>query len=121
MHSPPPGWGPSQPGPHGPYGNPYQAPAPHAQPPAPGDEVLGLIAPVNVKNGLAFVSGYLGIGALFCMGPVLGIPAVITGVMALKKPELGGAGRAWAGIVMGGLGTLWGAAFLLLRFFIIPR
>ncbi|HEY3355857.1 MAG TPA: hypothetical protein VGQ83_21570 [Polyangia bacterium] len=40
------------------------------------------------------------------MGPVLGIPAVICGILALRRPELGGKFRAWFGIVTGGLMTL---------------
>lgn len=120
----PPGWGP----PSGPAPNPYQAPAHHPQAyPQPYGhssaemEAVGLLVPVNVRNGLAFVSGYLGIGAFFCMGPLLGIPAIITGVMALKKPELGGKGRAWTGIVLGGLGTLWGVVFIVLRVVLAPH
>jgi hypothetical protein len=89
--------------------------APYGQQPDPTQEALGYIVPINVRNGLAFVSGYLGLGGLLCFGPILGIPAIITGMMALKKPELGGQGRAYAGIIMGGLGTLWGLVFLVFR------
>ena len=120
----PPGWGP----PSGQAPNPYQAPVHHPtgypplhEQPSPEMQAVGLIVPVNVRNGLAFVSGYLGIGAFFCMGPLLGVPAIITGFMALKKPELGGQGRAWTGIVLGSLGTLWGAALIILRFVLVPH
>ena len=55
-------------------------------------------------------------------GPPSGpAPAIITGVLALKKPELGGKGRAWTGIVLGGLGTLWGVAFIILRVVLTPH
>lgn len=119
MQQPPPGWG-SPGGGHGPHApNPYQPPAAHAPPPGQpnaGDQALGLIVPINVRNGLAFVAGYLGLGAFFCLGPILGVPAIVTGVLALRKPELGGQGRAWTGIVLGALGSLWGLVFLLWRF-----
>ncbi|MEM9192328.1 MAG: DUF4190 domain-containing protein [Myxococcota bacterium] len=70
------------------------------------ERLLGVIAPVNVKNGMAVASGYLGIFSLFCFGPLLGIPAIITGYLALKKPELGGKGRAYTGIIAGGISTI---------------
>jgi len=75
-----------------------------------GFQPVDLIAPVNVRNGLAVVAGYLGIFSFLCMGPLLGIPAIICGVLALRKKELGGAGRAWTGIICGGLTSL---AFLV--------
>jgi hypothetical protein len=75
-------------------------------PPPQGFQPVDLIAPVNVRNGLAVASGYLGIFSFVCMGPLLGIPAIITGVLALRKRELGGAGRAWTGIICGSLTTL---------------
>jgi hypothetical protein len=84
--------------------------APHQQPQGP--QAVDFIAPVNVKNGLAFASGWLGLLGLFCLGPLLGIPAIITGVMALKRPELGGKVRAWVGIVCGGICcVVWGLYF----------
>jgi len=61
----------------------------------------------------AIASGYL---ALFTVLPLIGIIpavlAVITGVTALKRirqdPALCGKGRAWFGIIFGGLfGTIW--------------
>jgi hypothetical protein len=59
----------------------------------------------------AIASGYL---ALFGVIPVFGLPfsigAIITGFVALsaikKNPDLSGAGRAWFGIIVGGLATL---------------
>jgi hypothetical protein len=59
----------------------------------------------------AIASGYL---ALFGVIPLFGLPfsigAVVTGVVALgalkKNPDLSGAGRAWFGIIVGGLATL---------------
>jgi len=63
----------------------------------------------------AIAAGYLG---LVGMGPICGLPfaigAVICGVIALKQikrdPSLSGAGRAWFGIIAGGviypLGTI---------------
>ncbi len=59
----------------------------------------------------AIASGYL---ALFGIIPLFGLPlsigAIITGFVALsaikKNPDLSGAGRAWFGIIVGGLATL---------------
>ena len=122
MQNPPPGAPTTgDAGPQGP--NPYSPPHPHdEQRPHPGQqpppiEAIDFIVPVNVKNGLAVASGYLGIFSLFCFGPLLGIPALITGYLALKKPHLGGKGRAWTGIITGGIATvvyplIWVAANL---------
>jgi hypothetical protein len=81
----------------------------------PVDDGLGLIVPINVRNGLAFASGYLGIFSFF-LGPVLGVPAIATGILALRKPHLGGQGRAWTGIVLGGITTLFYGGLILLMF-----
>jgi hypothetical protein len=115
---PPPGYAPPGYAPPG-YAPPGYAP-PGAYPPPPGGygyppppqgfQPVDIIAPVNVRNGLAVVAGYLGIFSFVCMGPLLGIPAIICGILALRKKHLGGAGRAWTGIVCGGLTTL---AFLV--------
>jgi hypothetical protein len=67
----------------------------------------------------AIVAGYMGLFALF---PFLGIPAgimgVILGIIALRKinrdPSLSGKGRAWFGIVAGGIFSLLWLAFLAL-------
>ncbi len=58
----------------------------------------------------AIAAGYLG---LFAILPMIGLPfailAVVFGVVALKKirldPSLSGKGRAWFGIIVGGLMT----------------
>lgn len=67
----------------------------------------------------AIAAGYL---ALFGIIPVFGLPfsigAIICGVVALKAigqdPQLSGAGRAWFGIIVGGLMTLIGIGCLLI-------
>jgi len=63
----------------------------------------------------AIVAGYLG---LFCLlpNPFTCVPAVVCGVVALRtinrNPQLTGEGRAWFGIVMGGLNiVLWAYVF----------
>jgi hypothetical protein len=106
------------------YGYPPGAYPPGAYPPGygyppqqpQGFQPVDLIAPVNLRNGLAAAAGYMGIFSFFCFGPLLGIPAIICGALALKKKDqLGGAGRAWTGIICGALGTL---VYLLV--FLIP-
>ncbi len=69
-----------------------------------------MILPVG-RPVSAIASGYL---ALFGVIPLFGLPfslgAIITGFVALsaikKNPDLSGAGRAWFGIIVGGLATL---------------
>jgi hypothetical protein len=66
----------------------------------------------------AIASGYL---ALFGIIPGCGLPfsigALITGIVALKAikkdPSLSGSGRAWFGIVVGGIMTLISAVVLV--------
>ncbi len=63
------------------------------------------------KKGLAITSLVLGILSVACLMFITGIPAVITGIMALnrtsRKPgEYGGRGLAIAGIALGAAGIL---------------
>lgn len=89
-------------------------PAPPDKPPAM--QPVDFIAPVHVKNALAFASGWLGILSFLCFGPLLGIPAIITGILALRRPELGGKGRAWTGIITGTITTvLFTSIFVMSR------
>lgn len=99
-----------------PSANPYSAPlAPEArtfQQHAPGTGSMGddvgmrLLLPVG-RSVWAILAGYLGLLS------VLGCPAPFAlgcGIMALidikKNPQKHGLGRAWFGIIMGGLVTL---------------
>ena len=67
----------------------------------------------------AIAAGYC---ALFGIIPMCGLPfaiaALICGIFALKtikqNPDLSGSGRAWFGIIMGGLMILVSAAFLVI-------
>ncbi len=63
------------------------------------------------KNGLAITSLVLGIVGITCLLFITGIPAIITGLMALNRARLqpaeyGGRGFAIAGIVMGAISIL---------------
>lgn len=92
--------------------NPYepptsnQAPPPNWGQPRPNQE-LEFVLPVNVSP-LALVAGYLGFGAVFCLPAPI---ALGVGILALKdlqkRPDRTGKGRAWFGIVMGAVGTLF--------------
>lgn len=105
----------STPTPFGPPpGMPPGGPPPPATPP-PAMQPVDFIAPVHVRNGLAFASGWLGILSFVCFGPLLGIPAIITGVLALGRPEKGGQGRAWTGIVAGSITTVLYSLLFVLR------
>jgi hypothetical protein len=67
----------------------------------------------------AIAAGYC---ALFAILPLIGLPfaiaALVCGIAALKRikaePELAGKGRAWFGIIVGGLMTVVSLAFLAL-------
>jgi hypothetical protein len=66
-----------------------------------------MLMPVG-RPASAIAAGYLGLFAIFpLIGIVTGPLAVIFGVHALKKlnadPELHGKGRAWFGIIVGGV------------------
>jgi hypothetical protein len=116
---PPPGYGPPSgyPPPSQPYGAPPNYPPPPAQPygAPPGYAPPGYAQPAypgtpyvmpvgQQSNGLATASLVLGC-LIFIFGFLTGIPAVITGHMALgrisQNPMLGGKGMAIAGLILG--------------------
>jgi hypothetical protein len=80
---------------------------PSARPRNRPDAVERALLPVG-RPASAIAAGYL---ALFGVIPVFGLPfsllAVVFGVLALQKikrdPDLSGNGRAWFGIILGGL------------------
>lgn len=81
---------------------------------ADDDAALRLLLPIG-RSGWAIVAGYLGLLSLL---PLVGVLAVITGVVAVrdirKHPERHGLVRAWFGIVMGALTTvLYAIAFFV--------
>ncbi len=55
------------------------------------------------SNGLATAGLILGVPSL-CLGPLLGVPALICSGIALSRP--GGRNAAVAGLILGGIGTL---------------
>jgi hypothetical protein len=92
--------------------NPYQAaPAPlaaDARSTAEGDATGGLIP---YKNPLALAAYYLAIFSLIpCIGLLLGIPAVVCGILGLRarsrNPAIKGNAHAYIGIILGGLTSL---------------
>jgi hypothetical protein len=62
------------------------------------------------KPGKAVASLVCGIISLFILGPILGIVAIVLGVLARKEiaadPSLDGAGLALAGIITGAIGAV---------------
>jgi len=101
--------------------NPYQSPQNQVgYGPAPaetqGDATGGVIP---YKNLPALFAYYLGLFSLLpCIGLFLAIPALVLGIMGLRKraanPAVKGSVHAWIGIVMGTIFTLvWGAAWVL--------
>lgn len=76
-------------------------------PPSRPDVAESLLTPVG-RPGSAIAAGYLGLVSWFPLfGILTGILAVVFGIRALKvidkDPSLLGKGRAWFGIVAGGL------------------
>ena len=78
------------------------------QPMATGDATGGVIP---YKNPAALIAYYCGIFSIIpCLGLLLGIPAVILGIIGLvqrrRNPVIKGAVHAWIGIIVGGLMSL---------------
>jgi hypothetical protein len=70
------------------------------------DRGLEMLIPIN-RAPLAVVAGYLGLFSMLLLpGPI----AVVVSVIALRqlktKPDLGGRGRAWFGLVAGSIASL---------------
>ena len=85
------------------------------QPPAAG---------TGQNQTLAVVSLILGGVSFVCFGPLLSIPAIITGYMQKKNikrspEEYGGSGMATAGIILGVVNIVLIAAFLLIYIIVI--
>ena len=81
-------------------------PPPIAGPPPAADSGLNTLIPY--RNGLALAAYYCGIFSLIpCLGLVLGVVALVLGVMGWRRyraqPACGGSVHAWVGIVLGGL------------------
>lgn len=99
------------------YCGEYLDPTARPRPPMPSASERMLL-PVG-RPATAIAAGYL---ALFSILPLIGllpgVAAIICGVVALRSirenPELSGKGRAWFGIIMGGLTTV--ATILLVIF-----
>jgi Protein of unknown function (DUF2510) len=87
----------------------HTAPAPVGimQPVSPEpDRILEFLLPVN-RSGLAIAAGYAGLfSILLVFAPV----SLLLGILAVRdlsaRPGVGGRGRAWFGLVAGGIGTV---------------
>lgn len=77
---------------------------------------------IPYNNGLALAAYYIGLGSLLC-GAFLGIPAIVLGILGLRRasrfPAARGKAHAWTGIILGGITTLASLALLILVFW--PR
>lgn len=89
--------------------HPASPPWPYAQPPLGAgerDRSREALIPVN-RTGLSIAAGYAGLFALLIVPAPI---ALVLGVLALRdlshKPTVAGRGRAWFGVLTGGLGTL---------------
>lgn len=101
--------------------NPYQPLQhfPQPNPPMPATEPDSTGGLIPYKNPHALIAYYLGLFSLFpCLGLLLAIPALILGIMGLRRvkanPVIRGSVHAWIGIVMGGMMTLvWSTAIAI--------
>jgi hypothetical protein len=64
------------------------------------------------ESGLAIASLVLGVVSMTGPGLLLGIPAIITGAMALKR-KLGGRNLALAGLITGIISTVLSVLFIM--------
>ncbi len=82
-----------------------------------GDATGGIIP---YKNPPALTAYYCAVFSLVpILGLMLGIPAIVLGVVGLRKrkanPVIKGAAHAWIGIILGGLTTVaWGTLVVLM-------
>jgi hypothetical protein len=81
---------------------------PSLKPKASGSRAVDrMLTPVD-RPVSAIAAGYLG---LFAILPFFGVFAIIVGIFALRRlkrdPELAGRGRAWFGLIMGIVTTLF--------------
>ena len=77
-----------------------------AAPPPPANNAISTLIPY--RNAPALIAYYLGVFSLIpCVGFLLGLAAIILGVMGLKqasnRPETKGKAHAWVGIILGAL------------------
>ena len=90
---------------------------PREEPEMGEDPALRMLFPVG-RSGWAIASGYLGLISVLCLPSPL---ALFTGIMALREmkrnPKKHGMGRAIFGLVMGSIGTILLALFLVLAAF----
>lgn len=91
-------------------------PAPGAWSPPPPPGAYGMAQQQN--NSLAIASLVCGILSFICLGPLLGIPAIIMGFMQLSRIKsdpagYGGKGLAIGGMVAGGLNLLLVILYIL--------
>jgi hypothetical protein len=76
-------------------------------PPPPGGPYV-TPPPAGASNGMAIAALVLGILSFFCVGPIVGVPAVVLGLIGLSKAKETGTGRGMsiAGIVLGAVGSV---------------
>ena len=76
------------------------------------------VAQKQEDNSLAIISMVLGIVSLTGPGLLLGIPAIVTSIIALKK-KLAGRGLAITGLITGIVSTVLSLLFCLFMVFLI--
>ena len=85
---------------------PAQYPRSQYVQPAPNDDPLRFVIPVN-PSGWAVAAGYLGLFSVLCVFAPIALFAGVMGLRDIKaNPNKTGQGRAIFGIVMGSVGTI---------------
>ena len=95
-------------------------PVPGAPVASTSDGTMGGLIPY--KNSSALIAYYMGVFSLIpCLGPLLGIPAFILGILGLKfykaNPEAKGKAHAWVGIIIGGIWIVLSVLMLIVILF----
>jgi hypothetical protein len=93
--------------------------------PAPAPSAPGLVEiMIPYKNSAALIAYYLGVFSLLG-GIILGLPAVVLGVLGLKyaklHPEARGKAHAWTGIILGALMSLISVAVVVFFFVLAAK
>ncbi len=96
-------------------------PAPGMAPPPPGGGDRAVQTLIPYRNVPALIGYYLGVFSLIpCLGPLLGIAAIVLGIIGLRKagqdPDARGKGHGITAVVLGALSILGHLAFFLFMF-----
>ena len=74
--------------------------------PPPRDRSMEALLPVN-RSGLSIAAGYAGLFSILLIGAPIALALGVAALVDLQhKPDVGGRGRAWFGVIAGAVGTI---------------